>query len=525
MTDSGVHQYDSTLVDMFDTATRQYSQRVCYVEGDKTLTFAQLEERSARFCAYLQDSGIKKGDRVALMCPNILEFVVCMWGIIRAGAVQVNTNPNYTARELTHQLTDASVTLLIFHHSATNTVRQSLAEVPDCKLVCIDDPNSSIDQLSETLGQPVTSFAKAETMGESLPVFKVSLSPSDKVFLQYTGGTTGFSKGAVLLHSNIVANIDQSRDRLSDVLEGQENVILTVLPAYHIFALTVNVMLFFSLGGKNVFITNPKDAPLIVKQWEAHQVTAITGVNTLFNGLMNFEPFKALSFDSLRLAVGGGTAVLSSTSENWKALTGVTLYEGYGLSETAPVVSLNCGAQNGGIGKPVLHTTFRLVNETDQDVAPGEAGEIAVKGPQVMQGYWQNEEANRQSFTADGFFKTGDIGTLDENQNYHIVDRKKDMILVSGFNVYPNEVENAVCQHPGVLEAACVGGKDAQQGERVRVFVVLKDNSVTKEAITDVCREHLAAYKVPKEINFVDELPKSGVGKILRRELKRDQTG
>ncbi|WP_246587778.1 AMP-binding protein [Alteromonas lipotrueiana] len=522
MTPTDVHQYDSTLVDMFDEATQQYSQRVCYVEGDNTLTFAQLEERSAKFCAYLQDHGVKKGDRVALMCPNTLEFMVCMWGIIRTGAVQVNTNPNYTTRELTHQLTDASVSLLVFHHSATATVQQSLTDIPQCKLVCIDAPDTNAEQMSETMGRTVTCFSHALKMGESLPVFSVSIEPSDKVFLQYTGGTTGFSKGAVLLHSNIVANIDQSRDRLGDLLEGDDNVILTVLPAYHIFALTVNTMLYFALGGKNILITNPKDAPLIVKQWEEHQVTAITGVNTLYNGLMNFEPFRALSFDSLRLAVGGGTAVLSSTAKSWKELTGVALFEGYGLSETAPVASLNCGDENGGIGKPVKHTTFKLIDDTDNEVASGERGEIAVKGPQVMQGYWQNEQANSQSFTSDGFFKTGDIGTLDENQNYHIVDRKKDMILVSGFNVYPNEVENAVCQHPGVLEAACVGGRDDKQGERVRVFVVLKDDSVTKEAITEVCREHLAAYKVPKEVNFVDELPKSGVGKILRRKLKDD---
>lgn len=519
MTESGAHPYDTTLLAMFNDATQRYRDRVCYVQGDDSLTFGQLAEQSGHFCAYLQSEGIKKGDRVALMCPNTLSFMVCMWGILRTGAVQVNTNPNYTARELTHQLSDASVSLLVFDESAADTVGQALQTVEHCQLICITG-QATLASICDKIGQPAVSLSQTLSQGSNSSLVPVSVTAEDPVFLQYTGGTTGFSKGAVLLHRNIVANIDQSSERLGRQLGQRDNVIITVLPAYHIFALTVNVMMFFSLGGKNVLITNPKDAPHIVEQWQRHEVTAITGVNTLFNALINFEPFRALSFDSLNLAIGGGTAVLSSTAKNWQVLTGVTLFEGYGLSETAPVVSINCGEPNGGIGKPVIHTVFKLLDDSDNEVAAGEPGEIAVRGPQVMQGYWQNEEANAQCFTDEGFFKTGDIGTKDSNDNYHIVDRKKDMILVSGFNVYPNEVENAVCQHDGVLEAACVGGADPHQGERVRVFVVRKEESVTKEAIIQVCRENLAAYKVPKEIHFVDELPKSGVGKILRRKLK-----
>lgn len=507
----------ATLLEMFDASVEKYADQVCYIHRDTTLTYRELQQQSQQFCAYLQQQGISKGDRVALMSPNTPAFLVSMWGILRAGAVQVNTNPQYTARELSYQLDDADVSLLVFDQSAVATVASALTNKPACKLVCIGTDQQTA---SEGIEQPVTLMSEAMQQVQGQACTQVEVVEEDTVFLQYTGGTTGFSKGAVLSHSNIMANIGQTYERLEASLTGGDNVIMTVLPAYHIFALTANLMLFFAIGGKNVLISNPKEADHIVEQWQTHQVTALTGVNTLFNNLLNYPPFRELDFSSLRLSVGGGAAVLSSTATNWQALTGIPVFEGYGLSETSPVLSINLATENGGIGKPVQHTRIRIVDDMDRDVPDGEEGELAARGPQVMSGYWNKPEANKASFTDDGYFKTGDVAYKDERGHYHIVDRKKDMILVSGFNVYPNEVENAVCMHDGVLEAACVGTVDERQGEKVRVFVVRKSDDVTEEAILAICKDNLAGYKMPKDIIFVDEIPKSSVGKILRRKLK-----
>lgn len=528
---AALFQYDN-LIELFEDTCANYSDETAYVCGDENITFSQLELLSTQFAAYLQSLGLEKGCRIALMSTNTLSFVVAMWGIIRIGAIQVNVNPYYSPRELAHQLLDASPDTIIFADICTETVAQALRSANAKHLIKITDDallseedNDVFAALPSFQGTKV-SFKKAIQLGKNGQYKKPLLSHSDLVFLQYTGGTTGVSKGAELSHGNIVANRFQTYLMLSQWFQQSANkhVVLTVPPTYHIFSLSINIVLMFSLGAKNVLIPNPKDLLSITTAWSEHKPTFFSGVNTLFNALVNLAEFQSLDFSPLKITVGGGAAVQKQISHAWKSLTGVSLMEGYGLSETSPVLTLNTEENeqnNGGIGLPLPYTQIKIVNDDNLEVAKGSGGELCAKGPQVMKAYWNNPQSSAESFTPDGFFKTGDIAYQDENHFFHIIDRKKDMILVSGFNVYPNEIEAVVGQHQDVLESACIGVPDAKTGEAVQLFIVAKNSDLQESQLIAHCKAHLAAYKVPKSFIFLDALPKSNVGKILRKELRK----
>jgi long-chain acyl-CoA synthetase len=499
-----------------------------FISFESELSFNELSRKSRDFAAYLQSQlGVEKGDRVAIMCPNTLPFIVAMWGIVRAGAVQVNVNPLYTPRELKHQLNDADVDTIIIFSGSTPVLAEIVDETPIKHIIVtkIDDmvnkglPDPGIDE--RLIDTSLLSSAIEE--GSSLNFEEPKVERTDLMFLQYTGGTTGLSKGAMLTHDNIIANVLQVYEfNKTDLVLGEE-LIVTAIPLYHIFALVVNSMCFFTVGAKNVLITNPRDMPGFVNTWSKYQVTAFSGVNTLFNGLLHTEGFEQLDFSRLHLSLGGGAPVQLAVSDKWQAVTGKRITEGYGLSETSPVLTVN-GEKDGvyihGIGIPVPSTDITIRDEDDNILRDGETGELCAKGPQVMPGYWNNPEATAESMTADGYFKTGDVAFMDELGFFHIVDRKKDMILVSGFNVYPNEIEAEVALMPGILEAACIGVDDEMTGEATKLFLVKTDPAITEAEVIEFCRKGLAAYKVPKQIVFLDELPKSSVGKILRRELR-----
>jgi len=520
-------QYDS-MIDLFHKTVETFEHRTAFISFESELSFKELSRQSRYFAAYLQTGlGVKKGDRVALMCPNILPFVVAMWGIIRVGAVQVNVNPLYTPRELKHQLNDADVDTIIIFSSSTSVLAEIVDETPIKHIIVakLDDfvnkglPDAVIDErLSDT-------HLLTETIekGKSLEYEEPRLDRTDLIFLQYTGGTTGVSKGAILTHDNIIANVLQVFEFNKASLTMGEEVVVTAIPLYHIFALVVNSLCFFTIGAKNVLIANPRDMPGFVKTWSQYPVSIFTGVNTLYNGLLHTEGFDKLDFSHLHMSVGGGAPVQQAVSDKWQKVTGMRINEGYGLSETSPVLTLNYGKNAvyiPGIGVPVSSTDINIRDDEGNILADGETGELCAKGPQVMPGYWNNPEATADSMTVDGYFKTGDVAYLDELGFFHIVDRKKDMILVSGFNVYPNEIEAEVAEMPGVLESACIGVEDDCTGEATKLFVVRTDLAITEAEVTEFCRKGLAAYKVPKQIVFLDELPKSSVGKILRRELR-----
>ncbi len=518
----------SSLGDMFRQTVDKYQDNTAAVSFGSELSFNELDTLSRDFAAFLQNKmSVKKGDRIALMSPNSLPFLVAMWGIIRAGAVQVNVNPLYTPRELQHQLNDAEVDTIIIFAGSTPV----LAEIIDNtrvenSIVCkLDDlvgkglPDSGTDpRLGNTIG-----FMDALSEGKSLDFNEPSLSHSDLLFLQYTGGTTGLSKGAMLNHGNLVANILQFSEFTKNILTDGEETVITAIPMYHIFALAVNGLGFFVIGAKNVLITNPRDMSSFVATWAQCKPTAFTGVNTLYNGLLHTPGFDEIDFSTLSMSVGGGAPVQQAVSDKWKVVTGRRIDEGYGLSETSPILTLNFGVDGEyvpGIGVPISATDISLRDEEGNEVAQGESGELCAKGPQVMPGYWNNPEATAEVMTDDGYFKTGDIAELDDRGFFHIVDRKKDMILVSGFNVFPNEIEAEVAKMPGILECACIGVDDEKSGEAVKVFAVKTDPAITAEDVTQFCRDGLAGYKVPKQVIFIDEVPKSSVGKILRRELR-----
>ncbi len=518
----------SSVVEMLSEAGERYSDKVAFSSFGATKTYADVMSLSRDFAAYLQNElGVVKGDRVALMCPNMMAFPIAMLGILRAGAVQVNVNPMYTARELEHQLNDSEVETIVAFSGSTATLAEVVTNtgIKNVIVAVLDDfldielPSPPTD---ETLKNPMT-FLAATSAGKEMQFSDVELSGDDLIFLQYTGGTTGLSKGAMLTHRNLVANILQFESFAGDYIRCGEDVVVTVIPMYHIFALMVNTLSYFKFGATNVLIANPRDMPAFVAEWSKWKVSVFTGVNTLYNGLLHTPGFADLDFSNLGFSMGGGAPVQKAVSDKWKAVTGKHIKEGYGLSETSPILTVNpFGMEEfkSSIGIPLPSTDISLRDDDGNEVAQGERGELCARGPQVMKGYWRREDATAESMTADGYFCTGDIAVMDESGFFRIVDRKKDMILVSGFNVFPNEVEAEVAAMDGVLECACIGVPNEKTGESVKIFIVKSDESLTRESVREYCKERLTGYKVPVHIVFIDELPKSTVGKILRRELR-----
>jgi long-chain acyl-CoA synthetase len=531
-----VNEYAS-IRDLFDRVIAQFGPRPAYTCMGKSISFADLDAASAAFGAFLQRRGLKKGARVALMLPNVLQYPVCLFGVLRAGYTVVNTNPLYTPRELEHQLSDSGAEMLVVVENFAHTVQEvvdrtavkqvvvtSIGGMLGWKGPLVDFMLRHVKKMIPEWSLPGSmTLAAALAEGHRRKLEHVPITHDDIAFLQYTGGTTGVAKGAMLLHRNIVANLLQASAWLTPFLGAERHVILTPLPLYHIFSLTANCLVFMTLGAENVLITNPRDIPGFIKEMGRHRFTAFTGVNTLFNALLNNPAFAKLDFSSLRLALGGGMAVQKAVAERWKEVTGVPLIEAYGLTETSPGATMNpldLAEYNGAIGLPLPSTDLLLRDDAGHEVALGQPGEICIKGPQVMAGYWQRPDETAKVLDADGWLATGDVGVMDDRGFVRIVDRKKDMILVSGFNVYPNEIESVVVMHPGVLECAAIGVPDAKSGEAVKLFVVKKDAGLTAETLLAHCRQHLTGYKCPREVEFRAELPKSNVGKILRRELR-----
>lgn len=528
----------TSLVDLVEQATQRYADQTAFINMGQPLSYRQLEQKSRAFAAYLQSGlGLKKGDRVALMMPNLLQYPVALFGVLRAGMIVVNVNPLYTPRELKHQLNDSGASAILIVSNFAHTLEKVVAETA-VKHVILTRLGDQLRPVKATLVNFVVkyikkmvpkyhlpgavSFRHALQQGETLAYQRPSVTNDDLAFLQYTGGTTGIAKGAMLTHRNMQANLEQTRATYGKLLRDGKESVVTALPLYHIFALTVNCLLFLELGGQNLLITNPRDIPGFVKSLSKFPFTAITGVNTLFNALLNDAQFNKLDFSTLRLSAGGGMAVQKAVAERWEKLTGHYLLEGYGLTECSPLVSVNpydITEHTGSIGLPVPSTDVRVVDEQGNDVEPGVPGELWIRGPQVMAGYWQRPDATEEVLK-NGWLLSGDIVTVDPQGFIRIVDRKKDMILVSGFNVYPNEIEDVLMQHPKVREAAAIGVPSDLSGEAVKVCIVKKEASLTKEELLDHCRRQLTGYKVPKIIEFRDELPKSNVGKILRRELR-----
>ena len=527
-----------TLVTILDDAESEFPEVDAFTNFGVSITTKEVEIKSKQFAAYLQkDLGLKKGDRIALMMPNLLQYPVVIFGALRAGLIVVNVNPLYTPRELKHQLKDSGArVIMIFENSA---------HVLDAVFSKLEIEHVIVAKIGDFLGFPkgiLMNFAVKylkkivpaynlpgaikfnDTLTRSIEDFEtVPVSVNDIAFLQYTSGTTGFSKGAMLSHGNVAANLDQLNGMLVDILEDRQ-VYMNALPIYHIYSLVVCVFAGYAKGGLNVLITNPRDISAFIEEMKKWPFNFFNGVNTLYEALLNHPEIKNVNFDSMKLSGCGGMATLRSTAERWHELTGKVLLEGYGLSETSPCVTTTPAYTkefSGNVGLPIPNTEISIRGDDGEEVELGQPGEICVKGPQVMQGYWQNEEATSEVIGEDGFFKTGDIGTMDEEGFLSITDRKKDMIIVSGFNVYPNEIEDVVCMHPDIIEAASIGVPDEKTGEAVKLFVVLGgDQKLEKEEIIDHCRKNLAAYKVPKQIEFMEELPKTTVGKILRRELR-----
>ncbi|EOW6719976.1 long-chain-fatty-acid--CoA ligase FadD [Cronobacter dublinensis] len=527
-----------SLVDLFEQSCTRFADQPAFTNMGEVMTFRKLEERSRAFAAWLQQGlGLQKGDRVALMMPNLLQYPVALFGILRAGMIVVNVNPLYTPRELEHQLNDSGASAIVIVSNFAHTL-EKVVDKTQVKHVILTRMG---DQLSTAKGTLVNfvvkyvkrlvpkyhlpdaiSFRRALHNGYRMQYIKPEVTPDDLAFLQYTGGTTGVAKGAMLTHRNMLANLEQVLGTYGPLLHRGKELVITALPLYHIFALTMNCLLFIELGGQNVLITNPRDIPGLVKELGKYPFTAMTGVNTLFNALLNNKDFHKLDFSSLHLSAGGGMPVHQAVAERWEKLTGQFLLEGYGLTECSPLVSVNphdIDYHSGSIGLPVPSTEVKLIDDDGNEVAPGEPGELCIKGPQVMLGYWQRPDATDE-ILQHGWLRSGDVAVMDEEGFLRIVDRKKDMILVSGFNVYPNEIEDVVMQHSGVQEVAAVGIPSEASGELVKIFVVKKEASLTEEALITFCRRHLTGYKVPKQVEFRTELPKSNVGKILRRELR-----
>nr|OYN53866.1 long-chain-fatty-acid--CoA ligase [Pectobacterium carotovorum] len=531
----------SSLIEMFESSVKRYADRPAFVNMGEVMTFRKLEERSRAFAAYLQNQlKLQKGERVALMMPNLLQYPVALFGVLRAGLVVVNVNPLYTPRELEHQLKDSGASTIVivsnFAHTLEKVVHNTAVkhviltrmgdQLSTAKGTLVNFVVKYIKRLVPKYHLPdAISFRRVLQEGRRQQYIRPDIINTDLAFLQYTGGTTGVAKGAMLTHRNMLANLEQCKGAYGAILQEGNELVITALPLYHIFALTVNGLLFLELGGKNLLITNPRDIPAVVKELKQYPFTAITGVNTLFNALLNNKEFHELDFSTLRLAVGGGASVQQAVAERWEKLTGKHLLEGYGLTESSPLVAVNpydLKHYSGSIGLPVSSTDVKIIDDDGNDAGPGESGELWVRGPQVMLGYWQQPAATDEVLK-DGWLATGDIVTSDDEGFLRVIDRKKDMILVSGFNVYPTEIEDVISRHPKVSESAVVGVDNEVSGEAVKAFVVRRDQSLTKEELTTHCRRNLTGYKVPKEIEFCDDLPKSNVGKILRRELRGEK--
>lgn len=532
----------ASLVALLDESFKKYAGRVAYKFMGKAISFAQVDEASRALAAYLQAQGLEKGDRVAVMMPNVPQYPVAVAAILRAGYVVVNVNPLYTPRELEHQLKDSGAKVIILVENFATTLQQVLSAVPTKKVI--------LTALGDMLGFPKSMivnyvvrkvkkmvpafdlpgavlFNDAVSQGRSKSFKPASVGPDDIAVLQYTGGTTGVSKGAVLLHRNLLANILQAeawyQPALKKIPAGEQIVTICALPIYHIFGFNTNMMLSMRMGGANILIANPRDLPGMFKDLAGEKFHSFPAVNTLFNAMANHPDFASVDWSSLVISVGGGMAVQSATAKLWLEKTGCPIVEGYGLSETSPTATCNpvdSTAYSGNIGLPMPNTELKLLDDDGNEVPLGTPGEIAIKGPQVMAGYWQRPDETEKVMTPDGFFRSGDIGVVDERGYFKIVDRKKDMILVSGFNVYPNEVEDVVTQMSGVLECAAVGIPDAKAGEAVKLVIVRSNPAVSEADVRAYCEANLTGYKRPKVVEFRTELPKTNVGKILRRELR-----
>jgi long-chain acyl-CoA synthetase len=538
--DIDINEFQS-IGELFEKSVAQYGSRKAYINMDKALTYAELEKLSANFGAYLQSVlKLPRGSRVALMMPNLLQYPVCLYGALRAGYTVVNCNPLYTERELEHQLKDSGAEAIVIVENFAKVLENVVARTPVKHVIVtqlgdmLDFPKRMIVNLVVKHVKkmvPAWSIANAIELRDALieggrfPLKHVSVGHDDLAFLQYTGGTTGVSKGAMLTHRNIIANLQQAHAWIRPFLKDHE-IIITALPLYHIFALTANCLTFFKIGATNVLITNPRDIPGFIKEIGKYPFTTITGVNTLFNAMVNNPDFAKIDLSQLRLTLGGGMAVQRAVAERWKEITGTTLLEAYGLTETSPAATINpvdLEEYNGCIGLPISSTEVSIRDDDGKELPIGEAGELCVRGPQVMKGYWNRPEETAKVIMADGFLRTGDVAVIEPTGFVKIVDRKKDMILVSGFNVYPNEIEDVLALHPGVLESAAVGVPDPKTGEAVKIYVVKKDPELTEESLIEHCRANLTAYKVPRHIAFRNELPKTNVGKILRRQLRDEK--
>jgi long-chain acyl-CoA synthetase len=527
-----------SLVEMFNKYVGVYADRTAFINMGASITFRELEQQATAFAAYLQyELGLVKGDKFAIMVPNTLQYPIALFGALMAGLTGVNVNPLYTARELEHQLKDSGAKAMLVVENFGQTLEKIIDQTPveHVILTSLGDrlgtvKGSLVNFAVKYVKKMVPKFQLAKAVrfntvlakGANLPFSPVLLSGEDLAFLQYTGGTTGVSKGAMLTHRNMVSNLEQAKAALKPMLNEGKELVVTALPLYHIFALTANCLAFLTLGGTNLLITNPRDMPGFVKELSKYPFSAITGVNTLFNGLLNTPGFKDLDFSTLKVSLGGGMAVQKPVADKWQQITSTRLLEGYGLTECCPLVTIspyNITGYDGTIGVPASSTDIKIIKDDGSVAAIDEPGEMWVKGPQVMKGYYNRQDATDE-ILKDGWLATGDIACMDEKGHFRIVDRKKDMIIVSGFNVFPNEIEEVIMMHDGILEAAAVGVPHDVSGEVVKVFVVRKDNTIDEEELINHCRNNLTNYKVPKLVEFRDELPKTNVGKILRRELR-----
>jgi long-chain acyl-CoA synthetase len=531
-----------SLVAMMEESFKKYRAEACYKFMGKTFSFGQVDDLSKAFAAYLQAQGLERGDRVAIMLPNVPQYPVAVAGILRAGYVVVNVNPLYTPRELEHQLKDSGAKLIIIFENFANTLQQVLDKVPAKKIVLaaagdmlgflkgmiVNHVVRNVKKAVPAFSLPgAVKFNDTLATGRSKPYTAPTLGPNDIAVLQYTGGTTGVSKGAVLLHRNLVANLLQNEAWYQPVLKkipaGEQIITVCALPLYHIFGFNANMMLGLRMGGCNILIPNPRDIGGMLKELSKHKFHSFPAVSTLFNGMVNHADFATVNWSHMKLSIGGGMAVQSAVAKQWLEKTGCAIVEGYGLSETSPTASANAVDNttfSGNIGYPVSSTDMKLLDDDGNEVPMGQPGEIAIKGPQVMAGYWQRPDETAKVMTADGYFRSGDIGIVDALGAFKIVDRKKDMILVSGFNVYPNEVEDVLMQMPGVMECAAVGIADEKAGEAVKVVIVKKDPALTEADVRKYAEANLTGYKRPKLVEFRTELPKTPVGKVLRRELR-----
>jgi len=530
-----------SIVDIFEDSCNRFRDRTAFMNFGTRMTYGELDQHTKAFAAWLQRQGLNGGDRIALMMPNILQYPVAMFGALRAGLVVVNTNPMYTARELRHQLLDSGAKAIVVVENFAHVVEKVRDEVPLEIVITttigelLDFPKNLIVNFGlKYIKRAIPAwrlpgsvpFREVMDRGAKLPLQPVTTGFEDIAFLQYTGGTTGVAKGAMLTHRNLVANMLQAKSWLAPMGIGKDvEIIITALPLYHIFALTANCMVFMALGGVNVLITNPRDMPGFVTELAKVPFTMITGVNTLFNALLNTPGFDELDFKALKGALGGGMAVQRAVADRWAEVTGTTLVEAYGLTETSPAACMNpidLAEYNGCIGLPLPSTECGVMDDSGHMLPPGEAGELVIRGPQVMKGYWQRPEETAKVLNAEGWLRTGDIAVMTPEGYFKIVDRKKDMILVSGFNVFPNEVEDVIALHPKVREVAAIGVPDEKSGEAVKIFVVASDPSLTEEELREYAEEQLTGYKRPRYIEFRQELPKTNVGKILRRELRAE---